>query len=540
MQVSDLESPEQWLIDAFGGGSTSASGVRVTRGTVLTSGPVYQAVTLISSDLAKLDVRVFDPAKEQDKDRPNHPAARIFNRMGNSEMSAFHVRQTLVGNALIHGNGIGVIEWANGRPVGIWPIPPHYVQMVRVPFNEEFSGLGLAGRYVYKVTPPYQSGPTQFFMPDEIFHFKLFGNGLWGFSPLTLFTDTFGRGLAMEQFQGSSFANQTRPSGILSKEYGQYMPKKLSPDDRRDLRNDWNEVHQGAGNAGKVAIVTGGLRWTPLSITHEQAQMLESRQFFREEVAGIYNLPAHKLNSLDNSSVRANLEEQNRAYVQGTLDPHMCGLKQEIIAKLFSQRDRNSTLDVMFNKQELYKSDIKTRMDAYAVAMNWGLTTANRVAKLEGWEGFGPSGDVRFVPLNMANAETGESFGQPEPPPEPVGEITEEVVEENLRYARDVLQAWHSREVLSLRKHLTRKDHYQEWCEGFYSREPEKLVAGLRSLTKLSAFVDEENLSEAVESYVTDSFDTFRGVESRDELEGLALQLPQRVENFLPSLLRQS
>jgi hypothetical protein len=47
----------------------------------------------------------------------------------------------------------------------------------------------------------------------------------------------------------------------------------------------------------------GGATWTALSVTPENAQFLETRQFMREEICGIFNVPLQRIQAIiDNAS----------------------------------------------------------------------------------------------------------------------------------------------------------------------------------------------------------------------------------------------
>jgi hypothetical protein len=88
--------------------------------------------------------------------------------------------------------------------------------------------------------------------------------------------------------------------------------------------------------------------------------------------------------------------------------------------KLISPLERNLQY-VEFLTTGLERGDFKTRVDAYVALKQAGLTTANRVAKLENWEPFGEEGDILFVPSNMVPAdrvnEVVDKQVAPTPPP---------------------------------------------------------------------------------------------------------------------------
>lgn len=539
MQTSGVSDPAAWLIESLGGGS-SDSGIRVNQGSVLGSGPVYQAVTLISSALAMLPIDVFrsrvGASRKKTRD-VNHPIHRLFNVHGNDEMTPFIMRQTILGWMLLHGNGLAAIERVNGVPVGLYPLQPGSTYAERLPESKEFDKLGLSNQIVYRVT--LDNGTTTTLFRDEIFHLKMFGNGLWSYSPLSIFANLFGKGLAMNKFQGKNFANAARPSGLLEKQYGEGIPSKISPEARANLRREWEEMQTGLDNTGKVAILVDGLRWVPMSVNAEDAQMIESLQYHREEVAAVYNIPKHKLGAMQDSAVRANIEEQSRAYVEDCLQPISTMFEQECSDKLCSEREKEQqTCVIQHDYSERLKADHKTRSEANKAGRDGGWLSANDVREKENLPDLGEKGDIYLIPSNMANAETGEPFSasptQSEPEPDDDGD--DEVQENLLTYARTMMHSRQQIESKALRRAFAKQSDFPEFCERYYSTFSNAITEPLGPLTTVSGFVSSTELDGIVQEYVTESFDMVRGAQTADQLLDTVAAFPQRVDQFLSKL----
>lgn len=58
----------------------------------------------------------------------------------------------------------------------------------------------------------------------------------------------------------------------------------------------------------KVAVLEGGMKYTPISISPEQAQFLETRKFQVNEIARIFRVPPHMVGDLEKSSF-SNIEQ---------------------------------------------------------------------------------------------------------------------------------------------------------------------------------------------------------------------------------------
>ena len=578
---SGMADPEPWLVESFGARPAS-SGIPVNGHTVLTSGPVYQAVNIISSTLARLPILVQEREGGTNRDREDLAAWQIWNRIGNDEQTPYIVRQTLIAWGLLHGNGIGFIAGEGGRPIGMFPMTPGSVKVARLE----------SGELVYPYTTP--RGEQGVLFPHEVFHFRTLGTALWGHSPLSLFNDTFGNGIGMTRYQGHHFQNDARPSGVLATD------KKTTQGMRDNLRDEWYTQHRGIDNANKIAILWEGVTWTPTSVTNEQAQFLESRKYYREEVAGIFNIPQHLLGAMENSAVRANIEEQNRTFVGNTLIPHDTTWSQETQQKLLPSslnwngaRAPIKQITVKHNFKAMLRGDLPSRYAAYAVARQWGWASANDVLRLEDQDEIGPAGDVYLVPLNMVNAEalvatnpdalvetdddgmptveavqkvylgvgtviTAEEareilnrdhgagltgpFTAAEPPPAgpPIGLEADSVQ----AFARQVITQAQSVEIGNLRRAIKAGQRgknvpYREKIAGYYATFADYLYEPLQALAGLPGFHDADAIRSAIDSYTATSHAAAAAVADNAELITTVEQWPHRVDLLLADLRKE-
>lgn len=520
LQQSGVSDPQRWLVDAFGG-NESWSGIRVNEHTVLSSGPVYQAVNVISSTLASLPIDVLEEKGGKKVKQKDHPAAQIWNKIGNDEMLPYSVRQTIIAQGLIHGNGMAVIHFEAGRPVGVFPLQAGTVWPDRIQRGDD------AGDLIYRFIT--DSGTAGVLFPHEVFHFRLMGNGFWGISPLHLFSNTFGNGMAIEKFQGKGFANNARPSGVLQSD------KILKPEARANLRNEWNDIHAGLDNSQKVAVLWDGITWNPMSVTNEQAQMLESRKFYREEVASIYNIPPHMLGAMENSAVRANIEEQNRAFVRQTLIPHDTSFTQESMEKLFTFSERQAGTTVQkTNFKALLRGDLQSRYNAYSTGRQWGWLSANDVLRLEDMDEIGEQGDTYLVPSNMADAETGEPFTAAQEPPPPVV-VEDSETPEFLGFARQSLERVQSREVKALKNNVKSKK-WSELNDKYYTTFSDRLIRPIQPLSIVNGFIPEDEMKMLCDGYVAQSIEELEGVTTESELLEVVAEWPSRITALIEGL----
>jgi HK97 family phage portal protein len=225
-------------------------------------------------------------------------------------------------------------------------------------------------------------------------------DGMVGISPIKAARETFGIGLAANQFGAQFFGNGANVGGVLT------HPGRLSDEAYTRIRNSWANSYGGLGNAHKTAILEEGMKIERMTIPPDQAQFLQTRVFQVEEVARWFLIPPHMIGDLKNSATRANVEEQGIQFVRNTIRPYAVRWEEEFTLKLFGLE---SPFFVEFNLEGLLRGDIKSRYDAYAVGRQWGWLSVNDIRKKEQLPDV-EGGDVYLQPLNMVNAGQDESI----------------------------------------------------------------------------------------------------------------------------------
>jgi HK97 family phage portal protein len=119
---------------------------------------------------------------------------------------------------------------------------------------------------------------------EDIFHLR--GPSLDGYSGLSTVAyarTSMGLASAAEEFGARFFGQGASPRGILSTE------GVLKEGIASRAREQWQELYAGLGNAHKVAVLEGGLKYSPITMPLEDAQFLETRASLKSKIlrAGI-------------------------------------------------------------------------------------------------------------------------------------------------------------------------------------------------------------------------------------------------------------
>ena len=230
--------------------------------------------------------------------------------------------------------------------------------------------------------------------PTDILHVPGLGfDGLVGYSPIAMAKNAIGLAIAAEEYGSKFYANGAAPSGVLE------HPGTLK--DPSKVRDSWNEAFGGSSNSHKVAVLEEGLKYTPISISPNEAQFLETRKFQINEIARIFRVPPHMVGDLEKSSF-SNIEQQSLEFVKYTLEPWLVRWEQSMARVLISPNNKSQYF-IKFNVDGLLRGDYASRMSGYATARQNGWMSANDIRELENLDRISveDGGDLYLINGNM-------------------------------------------------------------------------------------------------------------------------------------------
>ena len=215
---------------------------------------------------------------------------------------------------------------------------------------------------------------TVILSPTDVLHIPGLGfDGLVGYSPIAMAKNAIGMAIACEEYGAKFFANGASPGGVLE------HPGTIK--DPQRVRDSWMSQFGGSANANKIAVLEEGLHYTPIGISPEQAQFLETRKFQINEIARIFRVPPHMVGDLEKSSF-SNIEQQSLEFVKYTLDPWVIRWEQSIMRSLLNKEEK-ARYFVKFNLEGLLRGDYQSRMNGYAIGRQNGWMSANDIRELE-------------------------------------------------------------------------------------------------------------------------------------------------------------
>lgn len=329
------------VMESFG---VSSGGVTVSATSAMRVSAVAACVAKISGAIVSMPLHVYRLNGGDIPDRlPRDDLWYLLNEQPSDHYTASSMWEGVSMAQLLRGDGFGLIRRRLNNSVReILPLPWGSV----IPDRS-------TGRVRYYVNLPSHSIKS-WFEASDILHYP----GL-GFDDATMRSmsviqygarNAIGNSIAMDNYAGKFFENGAHPSIILN------ASGKMNPEQVTALQNAFVNKYAGHDNAHKLPLVlTEGLKAEKISLSAEDAQLLEARKFQVLDVARAFGVPGFMINeSTGATSWGSGIESIGRSFVQYTLQPWLKKIEQELNRKLFP---RDTGKFVEFYRDALIEGD---------------------------------------------------------------------------------------------------------------------------------------------------------------------------------------
>ena len=246
--------------------------------------------------------------------------ARLLNLRPHPDITAQGFREALIVQALTYGGSYAVIEWDRAQRVrSLRPLLSRDVQVVRDP---------VSGGLAYQVQTTAGLYTLQ---AEDVIHVRgLTIEGLLGASILSVAARAIATGYAAESFGIDYFANGAIPAGVLT------SSESLTAENRKRLTEEWQAAHGGRSKQG-TAVLPKGMKYESIATTGKDAQLIESRIFSKEEIAGFFGVPLVLLGvAAAAQGYGTNVAQLGLQFARAGLTPWCRRIEQEITYKLFA------------------------------------------------------------------------------------------------------------------------------------------------------------------------------------------------------------
>lgn len=386
---------------------TMYSNVVINARTSLGYAPLYQAVSMISGDVAKLPLNVYRKTETGRSVASDHPVHSLIKRntMTNIELNSYKFMRRYMVSALLFGNAYAYIDRsATGRVLGLYHLLPDRTYMERT--NQRLWCITETGGRLIKI-------PAQ-----DVLHIEGISiDGIQAESILKRFRDDFEKALNAKAFSSKFFKNGMSAGGFL------VAPDRLrdKPESIRKVQSAVDKHFSGPDNAFKTIVLREGFKWFSTQVNPADAQLTETHEEDARNIARIYNISPSRL-GLKNSTSYNSEEMARRDYYDGALSHWCMSISSEFSTKLLTQEERDAGHYIEHQVNALLWADAKTRSEIAIAGIMNGRFSPDETRAWENMDSY-TGGDTFYIPLNMRRV------GDPEPQPQ-MSEATRDLLKQ--------------------------------------------------------------------------------------------------------------
>jgi HK97 family phage portal protein len=378
-------------------GKGTASGENVNPERVMTLSAFNRGIRIWAETVATLPLEVFKigaDGKGKVVSDPGDQYRNVLKISPNADQTPVEFWEGIVGCMFLAGDGLARKTKLGDRLTAMTLMDPTRTAIIRDPIT-----FALKFRY----TDP--RGKMIELTPDDVFHLKGFGfGGDRGMSIVQFGAQTFGSSLAADKVAAKMFASGLSSSGFLE------TNQALQEPDRARLNQIMAE-YQGSDQAGKIMILEAGMKYTSISMSAADAQLLQARGFNIEEIARWLGLPPVLLGHAGAGSTMwgTGVEQIIQAWYTLGLRAVLVRIEQAIQKRVIAPADQ-ARYYVKFNVEGLLRGDSAARSAFYSVMVQNGILTRAEVRELEDYEPTGQAGEDRLTA--QVNLTTLEHIGE--------------------------------------------------------------------------------------------------------------------------------
>ena len=384
-----LSIADPTLVELFTpGGVIDLSGVTVSETSSMGLSAWFRALSLISGTLASLP---FDTWREPAPGKREKTGSIFDEPDGPHDQTVFEWKETLFLHLLLHGRAGALKVRTDAGALLRLPLCHPLSFRVEQPTLAELNG-----------DKPMPLGGVWFVLTlDGGEQRRLDANDFWyvpgpslggqvGISLLTYARQSLATSIAGEKAAGKVFSSGALISGMATPDYDDGLD---ITDDIPQIRSEMHRSLLGHENAGAIALVNRRLKFTPWTMTAQQAQFLESRQFQIEEISRWTGVPPHLLMQTEKqTSWGTGVDEQNQGLSKFVLGQWAQRLEQR--ASRLLARPRWTEFDF----SGLERPNYATEVDIDLKQVQAGVMTADEYRIKRGWDPLPPAPEPAAPP----------------------------------------------------------------------------------------------------------------------------------------------
>lgn len=451
-----------------------------------------RCIDLIAGSIASCKLKV-----RQNNVEVKTPISRLLCHACNDDGILFRdtIKAAII-DAANYGSGYILIEREDGINIS---------ELRYIPHSMVTSAIDTVGLY-YVV-----AGLNRIVLPQDLVHIRgVLSNGYIGRGFLELGAETIALAKSAQDFVTSYFRNGCNSGAFIE------QTVKHDSDKLKSFVEEFKMKHSGSANAYKVGVLPFGMKYQPVQVNAEQAQIIQSREYQDLLICRVTGVgPA--LIGVQQSGDK-NSAEQTANFYKLTLVEWFDRIETELELKLLSDIERENT-KLRFDLADLLRADPETRAKVQATHIQWGIRNPNE-CRAEEWLPARPDGDTYLSPLNMVQVGNGQNAtssptaapGPEEPTASPPAPTPEADAQEDDQAEQDAIELLAPviasrldgllvKEMNALRSLLDRGDRAA--IDGFYSNHKSLVAESFRPVVEtLRNFKRELDPEACAERYI--------------------------------------
>lgn len=342
------------------------SGQEVNIDTALQLSVIFAGVRLVAQTVATLPCLIYRKKNGGGREvATDHPLYALLHDSPNADQTAVEFWEEVISWIALRGRTyIHKSFDTNDNITALTPLNPDRMGARRLLSN---------GSYLYPYNHPIR-GLVEY-TEGEIWAPK----GYLGLSVIQYGARSMGAAMAAENASARLHGNDMRPVAVITRD--QFLTK----DQRQQAKDAIADGMMKSIEGGPMRLIEGGMKYQQLSLSAEDAQLLETRQFSVEDLCRWIGVPPSMIgHGTAVSNWGTGREQINLSFLQYVLGAYTERLEQGITKHLLKPEERRRTY-AEFSVEGLLRADSAGRASFYSTMVQNGIMTRNEVRDLENW-----------------------------------------------------------------------------------------------------------------------------------------------------------
>lgn len=341
---------------------------------------VYRCIQIIAKSCAGIEWELYQKRTGgKSLEIENHPILDLITRPNPTQAQAAFFEAIvayycLTGNSYIEAQRLG-----NAPPLELWTVMPDKMQIVP-------DAKGYPSKYVFKAgsnTKYWDVDPIT--LKGNIMHMKTFHpTDIWfGLSPLSAGMMSLDQNNQASKWNLATLQNSAVPSGILQVKSSDVNPEGTLTEEQFGRLTSELDSRSGASSAGRPWVLEGNLEWKQISLSPKDMEFINNKNVTAIDICQAFGVPPEMI-GLGQKTFN-NYKEARKSFYQETVLPIMDAIQSEFNAWLIPMFDKNKTLMLKYDKDDIEALQID-RKEKFDMVNSATYLTQNEKRHATGYE----------------------------------------------------------------------------------------------------------------------------------------------------------